>query len=168
MPADEDRARLAEQQVALVRALAGQGDAPDGFDADHVATAGKSLLAKRRRGVEKTWPGLTESLGDRFLPVFNEYARSHSMPAEGHAADGRCFAQHLRRLGLLSDDGRLQLLLAELGRRPIGIAYLPDRRQIAIAFPTFGGARWITVSLPRWSRRDRRADFSQPLSPAPK
>ena len=160
----DDRARLAEQQAALVDALAGRSLAPDGFDAQHVATAVASLLAKRRRGVEKTWPGLGESLGDRFRPVFAEYARVQSIPADGPAADGRQFARHLRRLGLLSDDGRLKLLLAEMGRWPISIAYLRGRRAVAVAFRTYSGARWFTVPLFRF----RRPDFSQPLSPAAK
>ncbi len=160
----DDRAKLAEQQAALIDALAGRSLAPDGFDPQHVATAAVSLSAKRRRGVEKTWPGLVESLGDRFRSVFAEYARVHSIPADGPAVDGRLFARHLRRLRLLSDDGRLQLLLGDMGRRPIGIAYLPGRRALAVAFRTFGGATWFMVPLCRF----RRPDFSQPLTPATK
>jgi hypothetical protein len=65
---------------------------------------------------------------------------------------------------LLSDAGRVQLLLAEMGRRPIAIAYLPARGALAIAFRTFGGTRWFAVPFFRF----RRPDFSQPLSPAAK
>jgi hypothetical protein len=160
----DDRAKLAEQQAALVDALAGRSPVPDGFDAQHVATAAASLLAKRRRGVEKTWPGLAASLGERFRTVFADYARHHPIPADGPAADGRLFASYLRGLGLLSDAGRVQLLLADMGRRPIAVAYLPARRALAIALRTFGGTRRFTVPL----FRIRRPDFSQPLSPAAK
>ena len=164
----EARSNLAEQQAALVRALAGESGAPDGFNGDHVATAAASLLAKRRRGVEKTWPGVAESLGGRFRSMFAQYARAHPLPAEGAYGDGRKFARYLRQANQLADDGRLQLLLAELGgRRPIGVALLPHRRAFVMAFGTFGGARWFTIPLPRLRRR-RRADFSQPLSPAAK
>ena len=163
MPAD-DRAKLAEQQAALVDALAGRSAAPDGFDAQHIATAAASLLAKRRHGVEKTWPGLAASLGDRFQTVLVDYARRHPIPADGPAADGRLFAHYLRQLGLLSDAGRLQLLLTDMGRWPIAVAYLPSRGALAIAFRTFAGTRWFSIPLFRF----RRPDFSQPLSPAAK
>ena len=163
----EARSTLAEQQAALVRALAGQSGSPDGFYGDHVATAAASLHAKRRRGVEKTWPGVAESLGGRFRNVFAQYAREHPLPSEGAYADGREFARYLRKANQLADDGRLRLLLAELrGRRPIGVALLPHRRALVIALRTFGGARWFTIRLPRLRRR--RDDFSQPLSPAAK
>jgi hypothetical protein len=160
----DERAKLAEQQAALVDALAGRSRAPDGFDAQHIATAAASLLAKRRHGVEKTWPGLAVSLGERFRTIFGDYARSHPIPADGPAADGRLFARHLHRIGLLSDAGRVQLLLADMGRRPIAVAYLPARGALAIAFRTFGGTRRFTVPL----FRIRRPHFSQPLSPAAK
>ena len=155
-----DRERLAKQQAALVGALAQGADAPAGFDRDRVATAAASLLAKRRRGIEKTWPGLAESLGDRFRIVFADYARSHAIPPEGPHADGRDFARYLRHLRLLSDDGRVQLLLAELGRRrPFGFTYLPDRGALAFAWRTLRGARRIVIGLPFFRRR---ADFSHP------
>ena len=160
----DDRAKLAEQQAALVDALAGRSAAPDGFHAQHIATAAASLLAKRRRGVEKTWPGLAASLGERFRSVFADYARHHPIPADGPAGDGRHFARHLRTLGLLSDAARVQLLLAEMGRWPIAFARLPARGALAIAFRTFGGTRWFTLPLVRIRRRD----FSQPLSPPAK
>jgi len=163
VPAD-DRAKLAEQQLALVDALAGRSPAPDGFDVQHIATAAASLLAKRRHGVEKTWPGLAASPGERFRTIFGDYARIHAIPADGPAADGRLFAHYLRKLGLLSDSGRVQLLLADMGRRPIAVAYLPARVALAVAFRTFGGTRRFTVPL----FRTRRPDFSQPLSPAAK
>src|SRR5688500_9397725 len=70
----EQRKSLAEQQAALVAAQAGQAAPPGGFDAEHVRTAAASLFAKRRRGVEKAWPGLAASLGDRFAAVFGDYA----------------------------------------------------------------------------------------------
>jgi hypothetical protein len=158
----EDRAQLAEQQAALVRALAGQEAAPSGFDAEHVAIAAASLLAKRARGVEKGWPELTASLGPRFRAIFAEYAKGQPMPPDG--TDGRRFARHVLRRGQLSDAGRVQLLLAEMDRRPIGIARLPVSRNLVLALRAFG-SRWL-FTLPIIKRRP--ADFSQPLSPAAK
>ena len=162
----EERRNLAEQQAGLVRGLAGQSGLPAGFNRNHLATAAASLLAKRRRGVERTWPGLAESLGDRFRQVFAQYARSHPLPAEGAHADGREFAHYLLQTNALADDGRLQLFLAELGpRRPVGIAFLPGQRALVIAFSLVArdGLRFA-------SRDDRRghADFSQPVSAAAK
>jgi hypothetical protein len=155
----EQRQQLAEQQAALVRALAGEANPPDGFDAGNVGTAAAALLVKRRRGVEKTWPGVAESLGDRFPKLFADYARSRSIPPGGHGADGRHFAQYLRRLGLLSDAGRIQLLLAQMGGGPIGVAYLPEARRIVIAYKCFDGVRRFTlpwIFRSRFARRQRR------------
>ncbi|MGB7157098.1 MAG: hypothetical protein WBD40_03465 [Tepidisphaeraceae bacterium] len=154
-----DREQLAKQQAALVRALADRSGAPAGFDQTHVSTAAASLLAKRRRAIEKTWPELAASLGDRFRETFDAYARAQSIPADGPVTDGRQFAHHLRRLGQLSDGGRLQLLLSEMGRRPVGFAYLPGRREIVVALRFGRGARRFSLRCPGL----RRTDFSQPL-----
>ncbi len=162
----EQRDKLAAEQAALVDALAGRSAPPAGFDPVRVATAAASLLAKRRRGVEKAWPGLAESLGDRFRRAFAEYARAQPTPADGSHEDGRLFARYLRHRGELSEDGRLQLLLTELRwYRPLVLSFLPRRRALVVAFLAFRRARWFPVPC---SCLRRRADFSQPLSPAPK
>jgi hypothetical protein len=159
----DDRSKLAAEQAALVESLAGRSPAPTGFNAEHVATAAASLLAKRRRGVEKTWPGLAASLGDRFHAVFAEYASACPLPADGSHADGRHFARCLRRRDLLDDDGRLQLMLAAIGRwRRLGVTYLPGRRELVIAISTFSGTKWTSIRMPRF----RRTQAPEPFEPA--
>ena len=166
---DDPRTRLAAEQAALAASLARRSPAPAGFNADHVATAAASLLAKRRRGVEKTWPGRAASLGDRFHAVFAEYASAYPLPADGPHADGRQFARYLRRLDLLDDDGRLQLMLAELGRgRPVGITYLPGRREVVVAVLTFSSARWTSIRMPRIRRTRSPEQFGPPVLRTPR
>ena len=50
---DKKRAALAEAQESFVKALLGQGPAPDGFDIDKLTHAGASLAHKRQRDAAK-------------------------------------------------------------------------------------------------------------------
>ncbi|MFY1832005.1 hypothetical protein ACN47A_39260 [Myxococcus fulvus] len=96
------RERQARAQAELVRAL-GVGDpVPQGFDESRVLAAAQSLMSKRRRGVERTWPRLASALGSDFAPRFEQWARANPMSVEPDSrAEGRRFAQALR------DEGRL-------------------------------------------------------------
>lgn len=71
------RERLAAQQAELLRALLAGGTAPAGFDPGRIEVEVRSLRAKRRRVVAYLRPELAEELGDRFVPLFNEYADAH-------------------------------------------------------------------------------------------
>ena len=102
---------LADQQAALLAALAGAGPVPDGFDAARVRAAAEALAFKRARAVANAWPSLRAMLGDDFRETFAAYAAAASLPAHGGAlADGRRFVRFIARQLRLSDDARLQAL----------------------------------------------------------
>jgi hypothetical protein len=71
------RERLAAQQAALLRALLAGAPTPEGFDDVRIHAQADALLAKRRRITEHLRPDLADELGDRFGPLFAEYARDH-------------------------------------------------------------------------------------------
>lgn len=71
MSARED---LARRQAELVRALLAGGPAPEGFDEKRIAIEARALHAKRRGVAEQVRPDLAEALGDRFGPLFDEWA----------------------------------------------------------------------------------------------
>lgn len=74
---DEARDRLAAAQVALVAALLAGEDAPPGFDRRRLRVEARSLLNKRRRVTELLRPDLAGALGDRYAPLFDEWAPAH-------------------------------------------------------------------------------------------
>lgn len=158
----DTRARLAEQQAALVHALVGDGDALPGFDIKRIEATSAALLSKRRHELAHSWPALTSALGERFLSLFAEYAALTPMPKiGGPRADGRLFARFLAKKRLLPDAGRLEALrvdvhfqttAAGLTRRrgpTVQIAWLRKARRIvtALRLPIFG-ERWLR--LPWW------------------
>ncbi|MGC7098863.1 hypothetical protein ACPZ19_29680 [Amycolatopsis lurida] len=71
------RERLAAQQAELLRALLAGGAAPAGFDPGRVEVEVRALRAKRRRIVAYLRPEVPQELGDRFVPLFTEYASAH-------------------------------------------------------------------------------------------
>jgi hypothetical protein len=118
MPSSEQRQRLAVEQAGLMRALAGQADAPAGFDAARVRVAADSLLSKRMQSVARTWPVLAESLGDRYAEHFRAYGTRHALPSEGGPlADGYAFARHLQSERLFPGAARGELLTVQLRYR---------------------------------------------------
>ena len=71
------RERLAAQQAELLRALLAGAPTPDGFDDHRIRAQAHALLAKRRRIAWHLRPDLADELGDRFGPLFTEYAADH-------------------------------------------------------------------------------------------
>ncbi len=111
-PPPPDRARYEAEQAAFVRALISGDGFPEGLDERKAAAASRSLWRKRVRAVEAQWPALAVALGDAFEPRFEAYARAAPPPAVGHGlTDGLQFARTLER-DELSDDVRVELLLA--------------------------------------------------------
>jgi hypothetical protein len=163
---------LAAQQEALVRALAGQGPAPDGFDAEQITATAESLLKKRTRTVARVWPALARSLGDAFAVQFGEYARRTPLPRDGSPlADGYAFAQGLARRGELTEDARWELLAVQLqycftGNGPVGrrwpvvkTIWMSRPRRLVIAIGGRWGPRWWTIPL---GRRDKATPAPEP------
>lgn len=68
---------LAGRQAALVRALLAGGPVPPGFDPARVHLEAAALHAKRRSVAQHLRPDLTDALGDRFRPLFDEWAGAH-------------------------------------------------------------------------------------------
>jgi hypothetical protein len=71
------RERLAEAQAELLRALLTGGSPPAGFDPERLHVEANALRSKRRGVVAMLEPDACAELADRFVPLFNEYARSH-------------------------------------------------------------------------------------------
>lgn len=99
MPADT-RARLAQRQSELIRALSGVAASPAGFDPLGVSRSAASLRQKRLHTVRRCWPRLVEELGDpTFRSLFAEYARSNALVQELPLHDGAEFVVWLRKRG---------------------------------------------------------------------
>lgn len=115
-------ARLAEEQAALVAALAdGQASLP-GFDATRLRAMSVLLRAKRRRAVARRCPGVAHALGESFAASFDEYAIGMPLrPGQGPMGDAGHFLQWLRDRGQLPRELRLFALklrvLARMGFR---------------------------------------------------
>jgi hypothetical protein len=98
------RERLAEAQSRLLHALLADGPAPAGFDRDRLQVEATALLSKRRRVVAMLQSEACGDLGDRFVPLFGEYGRTHPRRIGTRARDDArefvewCLAQgHLDR-----------------------------------------------------------------------
>lgn len=70
------RRRLAAAQAELVEALLAGGTAPAGFDPHRLQVQARALLAKRRRVTAHLRPDLAEALGQRYPPLFDQWALS--------------------------------------------------------------------------------------------
>ncbi|MDY7230062.1 hypothetical protein [Hyalangium rubrum] len=148
MSTREARERLAEAQAALARALAQGTPVPPGFDAERVHEAARSLLAKRRRSVERTWPRLAAALGDSFRARFDAWARENPMALETSAlADGGRFAQALLTVSPFPEDAREELLAFELRYR-LTEQGLVARRGFTLRTSRLGASRVLAARLP--------------------
>ncbi|GGM55242.1 hypothetical protein GCM10012275_27980 [Longimycelium tulufanense] len=76
-PPEGARERLAAAQVALLRALLENAEAPPGFAPERLRAQAEALRRKRRRVVANLRPELLDQLGDRFATLFDSYARQH-------------------------------------------------------------------------------------------
>ena len=124
-----------------MEALTADTPAPEGFDADRVGLAGRTLINKRMRAVKKAWPGLAQSLGAEFEELFAGYARGHSARDGGAGADAEAFSRHLATIGRLEDESFLELVMRRMRRGfPIRLARLPrsGRRVLAVRVPWRG------------------------------
>jgi len=161
-PMAADRAAYAGRQARLLRSLISGENFPAGFAADKAAAASLSLRHKRGRAVMLAWPALAHALGDDFEPRFDVLARAAAAPAVGGAlADGLSFARGLPA-GLLSEQARVELLLArarlarERGdghrrRRGVflsGLVLHEPRRLLLAARLPLVGVREVVVGLP--------------------
>jgi hypothetical protein len=148
-PLEDARARLAARQAEVVRALTGQGDAPQGFAPERLRAAAASLEKKRLREVALAWPALVRALGEDFEPRFRSFAARMPLPAAGGPlADGRAFARTLAPHAW-TDDLRLAVLAFDLRRRRPALAFARLRQArrlvVAIHLPPLGAVR---LSLP--------------------
>jgi hypothetical protein len=148
MSSQAARERLAEAQAALVRALARGASVPAGFDAERVQAAAGTLISKRRRWVERTWPQLAAALGDSFRSRFEEWARENPMEVEANGfVDGRKFAQALLSRQEFPDAARQELLSFELNYR-LTEHGLVERRGPTVKSLLVGGSRLLAIRLP--------------------
>lgn len=101
------RDRLARQQAELLRALLAGAPTPAGFDHDRIRVQADALLAKRRRITWHLRPDLADDLGDRFGPLFAEYASDHPKRTDTRARqDADNFAEWLVVQGHLTPPRR--------------------------------------------------------------
>ena len=142
------RQQVAELQRALVSALTADGNAPPGFDEAGVARAARSLRAKRRSALAKTWPALTSELGAAFKTTFEQFAACCPVGDDGPVADGRRFAEHLLRRGTLGDSGRCELLAHRASRGVPLRATRLSSGSIAIALRLRHRIRRFVVPVP--------------------
>lgn len=153
-----DRETYAARQAQLLDALLRGDEPPAGFDAAQAGAAGGSLRRKRGRQVALAWPALALALalGDGYGVRFDAYARAVDAPPSGDPlADGLGFALSLQR-DELTDDARVELLLARAAlRRGRGGRWRARRTPFAAA-ARLGAPRprtLIVVALPWLGRR---------------
>ncbi|WP_432089856.1 DUF692 domain-containing protein [Streptomyces sp. NRRL F-5630] len=88
------RARLAEEQYALLAALVAGGPVPGGFDAERLAVQAAALAGKRGQIVGKVAPELPRLLGARYRSAFRAYATTRPLTG-GYRRDALDFAAHV-------------------------------------------------------------------------
>lgn len=104
---DPFRDRLAAQQAELLRALLAGAPAPAGFDPSRIHVQAHALLSKRSRITWYLRPDLADDLGDRFGPLFAEYAAAHPKSTEIRARqDADRFGEWLVAQGHLTPPRR--------------------------------------------------------------
>ncbi|MFF0219868.1 DUF692 domain-containing protein [Streptomyces vinaceus] len=117
------RARVGEEQGALLSALVAGAEAPEGFDAERVRVQARALAAKRAGVVAKLAPELPGILGGGapYREAFLGYAGSRPMTS-GYRRDALDFAEHLLIRDLPADPAARRRLTAwwqdRAGARP--------------------------------------------------
>jgi hypothetical protein len=148
----DEREQLARRQAELVRAIHGQGPAPEGFDIGKFLIAADSLARKRSRSVQKAWPGVSGAMGDAFFPEFESYVRQFPVPKEDPGLDGLRFARWLESRGALPSAGRIELARWRVGRGIVPrVVWSDDRRGVALIVRWWRGVRVFTLG---WGRSD--------------
>lgn len=168
----EERQRLAAQQAELMRALCGRDAAPPDFDAERVAVAADSLIRKRVRTVQQTWPRLTAALGERFAALFAPYAHTTSMPRlGGPLADGLRFADFLAEIGDLPDAALPEYLSVQVHYRTVPDGLVPRRGPCLRMMPLREARRLLVMmrwpGLGVWWIRLPRLGLFKPASATP-
>jgi hypothetical protein len=108
-----DRAAYAAKQAALLDALLGDGELPEGFVAAKADAASRSLRRKRLGAVRHAWPALTVALGPALDAHFDAFARTTGPPRFGDGlTDGLAFVSSLAPDVALGDDVRVEVLFA--------------------------------------------------------
>jgi cation transport regulator ChaB len=103
----DQRARLAQAQAELLAALLADGPTPAGFDEQRLRVEANSLLAKRRGIVAMLNPDVADELGERFRPLFTQYARAHPRRSGSRAReDAADFVAWARARGALATPKR--------------------------------------------------------------
>jgi hypothetical protein len=158
----DHRIRYGEQQAAFLTALRTGESPPPGFAAEDLAAASHSLVHKRARQVQESWPALVHALGQDYARAFERFARTTPPPVEGEgAADGFAFACGLDP-STLTDEARAEVLLARavftlddsgvrFRRRPLLAATRldePRRLLISMRLP-LAGRRHLSIRLQR-------------------
>jgi hypothetical protein len=152
---------LASRQADLVRALAGDGAVPAGFDFDRLQACRGALAQKRATAVARAWPALARELGDRFTSLFAQYAEQGGLPARGGPlADGLWFVRFLAGNVSPGPGTRLERLAVELRFRSVaeglvarrGLSFagavVADPRRVCLAVRWAGwGERWFSLPL---------------------
>ena len=166
MSNDDDRRALAEQQGALVAALAAGNGAPQGMDPGRVKLAARSLHVKRALAVSKTWPVLKQGLGEQFNVIFARYATTNPLPPAGPVDDGRAFSEWLKQAGLLDDPGRLHLTLYRARRGwPVRLGWMPSAGRVVVAVRV-GRVRWLEIPVLTQIFKARRVRASSASDPS--
>jgi hypothetical protein len=141
------RTRLATMQAELVAALGGHAAPPPGFDADRVRATAAALVTKRRRAVARTWTGLAEALGERWVERFAAFAAISPAPhTGGPLADGRTLLRWLAATGERPEACRLQALTVDL-RFAATAAGLVPRRGLTLKIARISYPRRLVVAL---------------------
>lgn len=97
------RDRLAAAQRELLDALLANGPVPAGFAPERIEAERRALLNKRRNIVAVLRPDVAAELGDRFRPLFADYARQHPKRADVRfREDAAAFAAWAAELGELA------------------------------------------------------------------
>lgn len=110
------REELARQQAELLHALLADGPPPAGFDASRLKVEANVLRRKHGRVLAYQRPELAEALGERYGPLFAEFAASRPKSAtERSGAYADTFTEWLIEAGHLPKPKRG--LLSRLRRR---------------------------------------------------
>ena len=105
------RARLAAREAELVRALHG-GPVPDGLDEHMIGLTKDALARKRARQVARAFPSMVRDVGREYQVRLEAFARTNPPREEGSIADGIAFGASVARERRLSDDARVELMVA--------------------------------------------------------
>lgn len=105
------RAQLGARETELVQALHG-GATPPGLDATMIALARGGIARKRARQVARSFPVLARDLGADYQVAFAAFAAANPPQDGGALADGLSFGGIVARERGLSDDAKLERMVA--------------------------------------------------------